>query len=59
MLWVRVRSVRAVRLAYRLAGRVMGPRRKARAFAVAIDMTDVIGVLLGWMVLHGASVGPR
>ena len=56
MLWVRVRSVRAVRLASRLAGRESGQRRKARAFAV---VSDVIGVLLGWMVLHGASVGPR
>jgi hypothetical protein len=59
MPWVRVRSVRAVRLAYRLARRVTGRRRRARAFAVVTDMTDVIGVLLGWMVLHGASGGPR
>ena len=59
MPWGRVRSVRAVRLAYRLAGRVTGQRRKARAFADVTNVTDVIGVLLGWMVLHGASVGPR
>ena len=51
--------MRAVRLAYRLAGRVTGQRRKARAFADVTNVTDVIGVLLGWMVLHGASVGPR
>ena len=56
MLWVQARSVRAVRLAFRLAGRVTGRRRKARTFAV---VTDVIVVLLGWMVLHGASGVPR